>query len=368
MRIHVYPGDRGGCGHYRMIWPAQAAIDQGHDVHLFLPDTEEAQIRAKMRRMEHGEVVVGVDPPECDVAVFQRPLDKALAETIPFLQEAGIGVVVEIDDDFHAVDPRNIAWSNTVGKVKNTTHKNNLARACSVADVVTMTTPALARRYGGERSVIIPNYVPERYLSIPQSPLYDFARVGWSGSIETHPNDLQEMGGAIPRLLRERLMEFRVVGTGVGVASRVGIPADYEMPTTGWVDLQDYPDYMADIDVGLVPLQLNPFNEAKSWLKGLEFAALGSPFVASPTEPYRNLFEQYGIGAIARKSKHWYGAIKSQMDDPVELGQEYRHKVDLNDLVIERRVQEWVDAWTLAGERRVDAIVARRNHVDGYAR
>ena len=35
-----------------------------------------------------------------------------------------------------------------------------------------------------------------------------------------------------------------------------------------------------NITVGMVPLALTPFNQAKSYIKGLEFAARGVPFVA----------------------------------------------------------------------------------------
>jgi hypothetical protein len=41
------------------------------------------------------------------------------------------------------------------------------------------------------------------------------------------------------------------------------------------------------IHVGLVPLTRGPFNEAKSYLKGLEYAAAGIPFIATPTEEYQ---------------------------------------------------------------------------------
>ena len=55
-----------------------------------------------------------------------------------------------------------------------------------------------------------------------------------------------------------------------------------------------YTSSVAELGVGLVPLLDSAFNRAKSWLKGLEYAALGVPFVASPTPEYVKLA---GLGA-----------------------------------------------------------------------
>lgn len=365
MKIHVYPGDAGGCGYYRLIWPALAAKAQGHDIEVFLPQTENAQLRARMVMEDGQEVVVGVEPPDCDVIVMQRPLSAKLTQTIPFLQEAGKAVVVEIDDDFHAIDPRNGSWKNSNGKIDPQTSKNNLMRACQMADVVTVTTQALLNRYGCGHGVIIPNYVPERYLSVKPNRAPDGNIViGWSGSVTTHPNDLQQMGAAVPNVLRQYPnTRFSVVGTGVGVHERVGLPADYDLQPTGWVEIEDYPQAMANIDVGLVPLDNTPFNQAKSWLKGLEFAALGVPFVASATDPYIGLRSQYGIGEWVAKRQKWTPALRRLVPEAWETGQAARQQVDRMDLIIERRVDEWVGAWSEALERRARDILGRRNIV-----
>ena len=54
------------------------------------------------------------------------------------------------------------------------------------------------------------------------------------------------------------------------------LPRLAEAPTaTGWVELDEWPDAFGALDVGIVPLAPNRFNEAKSSLKMLEMAAVG---------------------------------------------------------------------------------------------
>ena len=71
---------------------------------------------------------------------------------------------------------------------------------------------------------------------------------------------------------------------------------------------------MAELSVGLVPLIDSPFNRAKSWLKGIEYAALGVPFVASPLPEYRKLAD-LGAGVLADSPQEWYEAIDMLLTD-----------------------------------------------------
>jgi hypothetical protein len=70
------------------------------------------------------------------------------------------------------------------------------------------------------------------------------------------------------------------------------------------------------IDIGIVPLNPNQFNEAKSNLKGLEYALSGIPFVASDTQEYRDLADM-GVGRIAKSNKDWLKHLKQLLDPEV---------------------------------------------------
>lgn len=362
MRVHVHASDEGGCGYYRMIWPAQtvAAADPDIEVSVIRPDSEEARLRLQCRdavRMKatgqivrERQVIDLEEVPECDVLVLQRPLLSDLADVIPVLQRHGIAVVVEVDDDFHAIHPRNQAYVWCHPKSSPDRNYLHLERACHHADLVTVSTPALARRYGRHgRVAVVPNYLPRAWMNVHPEREPGKVRVGWSGTVESHPTDLQQTGGAVARIARGREdVEIVCVGTGVGVANHLQIES---VKASGWVSIEAYPAAMAQVDVGIVPLDQSPFNEAKSWLKGLEFAAAGTPFVASPTQQYRALADA-GIGLLAKNAHQWESRLRRLVDDPswrAEYGLQCRERV-LEGFLIDQHAHLWRDAWQRARE------------------
>lgn len=287
--------------------------------------------------------VISASDPGCDVLVLQRPLHYNLAEIIPQIQKHGVRVVIELDDDFENIHPQNIAYKGAHPRYSPERNWKFLRQACELADAMVVSTPAL-QRYKPDAVTVVPNFVPERYLQYDYWTTFD--TLGWSGSIDTHPGDLRVVGNSVARLVNQDTYRLRVVGTGKGVAEAFGVSAD-NMQTTGWVDIEDYPDEMRRVGIGVVPLIPSPFNEAKSWLKGLEWASLGVPFVASPTAEYAKLKHMYGIGEIAVNPKEWAKKVSSLHH---EDGHHNRNMVDKHDLVIERQASLWYNAWV--GETR----------------
>lgn len=345
MKAAVYPADVGGCGYYRVINATEELIRQGHDIDLVMPnEPAERQMQAAWRERFDGVAeLVDVIVPDVDVVVFQRPLRGYMTEAIRILQQRGIRVVVEIDDDFTSISKRNVSYRSVDPKQSPARNWAHLAEACSLADLVTVSTPRLAEVYGAHGRVrIVPNYIPAAYLDAWRED-HDGMYVGWSGSTETHPDDLQVTGGGVARAIERCGATMAIVGTGRGVKDAMGLNT---IPMScGWRQLDDYPDAIAQFDVGIVPLEASPFNEAKSWLKGLEYAAVGVPFVATPTGPYRALAEM-GAGLLAETPRQWEGIVKRLLRDD-----DYRHKVAAQGrsvaarMTVEAHAHEWWDAW-----------------------
>lgn len=344
MRVLIFAADTHRCG-YRLIWPGRALAAAGHDVEVLTredrpPSTEPA-------RWQGWE--------DLDVAVFQRPLQRRWLGSIERFQACGVTVVVDIDDDFQALPPGNAVWDGVHPATSPDCNPHHLAEACRRADWVTVTTEALAQRYGRPGRVsIVPNHVPAAYLDVPDRVAHEGLWIGWTGAVSSHPGDLDVTRGAVARAATAAGAELHVVGPGDGVAKALG--AD-EVTATGYVPLAHYPYEMAQLDVGIVPLKASAFNEAKSYLKGLEFAALGVPFVASPTGPYRQLTEWAGI--LARKPREWYMAVRM-------LAESANARADLAGSgrawaatqTVEGNVGQWWDAWTTARERSTRKVPA----------
>jgi glycosyltransferase involved in cell wall biosynthesis len=117
--------------------------------------------------------------------------------------------------------------------------------------------------------------------------------------------------------------------------------------------LADYPQGVAKITVGIVPLLESKFNDAKSYLKGMEYAACGVPFVASPTPEYR-LLNNEGLGLLATdKSKSWKRHVKRVLETPAmqqEMGG-YGREVIARYHTYEGNAWRWAEAWEEARRR-----------------
>lgn len=316
MRICVVPSDNGGCGQYRLRWPAEALIAQGNDS-IVLSDQAEDQ---------SGK--------DFDVVVVQRPARRAMLEHIQVLQAAGVAVVVDMDDDFSAIPFNNVTYRGFHPKYSPDSNRDIIAQACRIADLVTVSTPALAHKYGAHGRVrLLRNYIPRWYLDVQPHP--SSAMCGWSGAVETHPDDLQVTRGAL------NSFPFKVIGKGNGV--RQALNLDTEPEATGWLDIHgDYQQAVASLSVGIVPLVDNAFNRAKSWLKGLEMAALGVPFVASPTPEYQQLFQKGG-GRLAKRQRDWRGEVRQLLADPE--GSRLSGIEAAKVLTIEKNAWRWAEAW-----------------------
>ena len=351
-RVVVYPSDLGGCGHYRCIWPGRALQAEGVDVDVVVPnEPQERQLRAQWRERHDGVTeIIDVIPPDADVVVMQRPIDRHRVEAIGHLQRHGRRVVVEIDDDFDAIHPRNIAWPKLQPHISADRNRNWLHRACELADMVVVSTPALAARYGRHGRVrVVRNRIPARYLTVEGEQRTDGQLyVGWSGSIETHPDDLQVMGGGLAQALRSTGAQLAIVGTGRGVRKITGI--DHQPLACGWRPLPEYPEALAQFDVGIVPLNDTPFNRAKSWLKGLEMAAVGVPFVASPLPEYVELGAAHELLTSPAEWKR--GIRRLLLDEQLRADVAGRGRELAARHTVQEHAHEWWEAWTASLDRQ----------------
>lgn len=347
-RVLVHPADDSGCGHLRMIWPAAQAAAAGLDVtvaDMHIEVTHRGPIQNGRRP------VIGIECPDTDVVVVQRPLNADLVEALELMQAAGIAVVVDLDDDFSAVSRNNIAWSSCHPRFSPHENTNWLARACRHADLVTVTTQALADRYGAHgRCLVLPNYLPADIAGGgAAAPLLDRPPViGWTGNTRTHPNDLQVTRGAVARVVRDTDATVAVVGYPDRVDTNLGLPAG-TTEACGWLPFTDYHrSLVGAFDIGIVPLEDTAFNAAKSSLKALELAAAGAAVVASPT-PDNQRVAADGVCLIASKPKHWEATLRRLVVDRayrVDVAAAAQAGVARH--TIEEHGWRWAEAWAIA--------------------
>lgn len=349
IRVALLPADEGGCGLHRIINPGRVVQNMDDSgVSVFYG-------KGLTVKFDWQRNVVEVPPIHADVVVLQRPMDIETVQAIPMIQAQGVAVVCELDDDIELTDPENRAYPAVHPASSPRTNWAYLKQAMALADLVTVSTPALTRYAPHGRVRVIPNFVPRWLLELGEKKEpTDRVAVGWTGTVDTHPKDLYEPGWGVARALEETGAPFHIVGDGLHVKERLGLLDEPEV--LGWVPIRDYPAQLRDaFEIGIVPLDRTRFNDAKSALKGLEMGALGIPYVATPTAEYRRIFEQDGIGVLAKKPRDWRIALMNLIKD-----ESYRNEVRERTLVgirsrhvLEDHAWLWAEAWA-------DALTVRR--------
>lgn len=345
MRVYVYPAGLDGCGYYRLIWPAQALIAQGHDVRVVMPNERDDERYQLTARLHGDEIVDAIIPEDADLLVLQRVTHRNLARAIPFIRAKGVAVVVDMDDDLTRIHPQNpaYAWLHP----DNRTEHNwvNASLACRNATWVTTSTPALQRVYAAHgRGSVLYNMLEDRAFGLAGTA--DTGSFGWTGNLRSHPDDPRVTGNTVARLVNEGF-PFYMVGNPGGVAKEFRIRED-QVGTSGVVDSTVWLEVLSALHVGMAPLADSSFNAAKSWLKPLELSARGVPTVMSPRAEYRRIHE-LGVGVLAPRPKDFYREIRRLLTDDAWHAEVRERSLEaVRPLTVGANAWRWAEAWATA--------------------
>ena len=327
-----------------MIWPAEALIAQGHNVHVVKPDERDRMLQGSMR----GDKMVDVNiPRDADVIVLQRVVHRYIVQAIQLIRKKRVAVIVDIDDDLTCIHPANPAFTlfHPNSGDPNYSWQNTL-HAAEIATIATVSTPALVQRYGRRGNAhVLYNGVPARMLDVPR---VDSDVIGWAGSVPSHPTDLQAMGPA-PAQLIQAGCRWRIAGPIVGVHEALGVPTTTNIESTGVIpNIYHWPLAVASLGIGVAPLADTRFNSAKSWLKMAEYAAAGVPCVGSPRAEYVRL-NKLGVGWLAKTPNDWKTKLRTLVESQTareELSE--RGRFVMQEYTIERTAWRWMETWQRA--------------------
>ena len=296
-----------------------------------------------------------------ETVVLNRPLDAGIAEQVRLWRAEGRRVVVDLDDDFDAVVPEH--------RIHGRYTTEFLHQACYWASAVTCSTPALAERYGYGHGEVLRNCIPESYLSVTRrSRVPGYIElggvldnsvgtwVGWYGSLGSHPRDPAAAGRGVGDALNPHPdVEFVFAGPGKD-APQLAELFGLQRPVRelGFFSMLGLIQIISEFDIGIVPLEINPFNEAKSYLKGLEFAAVGVPVIASPTPEYIRMAAQGGCVTAARRDDWWLWLRELIRQPEIRAEHAARGRAWAAEQTYEKHAGLWRAVWYADGQASAD--------------
>jgi Glycosyl transferases group 1 len=329
--------------HYRLALPAAALLGAGHQ--CWLGSAVITGRGAPVGVLPNGDLAS-----ELDLIVLQPGLGQDLATQIQSAQRYGCRVVVDLDD---------WAWdvpeSNQARRDPNFERSlEALYRTVMAADLVTVSTPYLAERLGEWPAPppvrVLRNAIDLSGWGDPET-VSDGPVIGYAGNMNEHAEDVALLRPWLGRFLERHDLRLVHVGAHPNVpplAQLAGLPPTrvVERPGVAWAKYRELRP-MAGMDVGLVPLADRPYNQAKSALKGMEYATCGVPFLASRSPEYEwfDAGVPVGDGLGNQDSEAWEEAL-TRLLDPIErvrAAEAGRRRVSLESSEV--RGDEWVTVY-----------------------
>jgi glycosyltransferase involved in cell wall biosynthesis len=220
--------------------------------------------------------------------------------------------------------------------------------AAQTADRVVAGNPVLAE-WADKHSpdvVVIPSCVaPDRYRRKTDYTLGDPPRLGWIGSAGNEVY-LELVGSALREVHRRTGARLTLIGT---TRPSLGELEDM-IDRVAWSESAQH-ELLAELDIGLAPVPDELYERGKSGYKLLQYAAAGTPVVASPVGVNREILSVLGMPA-AEDSNEWADAILDLLARPAEararLGARARELTELH-YSFDAWLPRWREAMGLSG-------------------
>jgi glycosyltransferase involved in cell wall biosynthesis len=246
---------------------------------------------------------------DIDIIIMQRIMHGQLTQDLMSANNRQKPVISDLDDWYWGLHQDNQAWKNLQAASGSDENLDNYKANICLSDVVVTSTPFLYNKLTDDFGIkkdkvrIIENRVnTEAYKRKPLSTKKPV--VGWVGSVNHRSADLE----VVSEVFKDgyyRMHHSGATGYPPTMADKIGIDSGRVSQSPMYDPYLYGQKAFTSFDIGIAPLNDIPFNHAKSWIKAIEYAAAGIPFICSDVSEYRRLHETYGIGRLASTTEEW---------------------------------------------------------------
>lgn len=267
-----------------------------------------------------------------DVIVVQRhmlPHKTAAEQLVTYCQHKGIKLVYETDDDLYNIFKKRDIYGSY--------HKDALEALMVVtekADVVITSSPLLQKQIqqDNHNTLCIPNALDEQIWLTQQNGQFiqpqprqpdDKIRILYMGT-KTHTEDLKIVKKAYQQIKEKygNRVVLEIVGGVPDGTAIFGDVIEVEYAHFGNGQLDDYCQFVNWIrehnrwQLGIIPLQINEFNRKKTYIKFLDYAALGIAAICTNIDPYREVVRNGENGLLINNdTQAWYQTMCQLIED-----------------------------------------------------
>ena len=236
-----------------------------------------------------------------DIVIVQRNvIIDGVLDAMRYFQGMGKPCAVDLDDAYHM-----LPWSNPAHRfwIENTAHLAEppidiLEKALALSDgLIAPNRLLLSDWQHATRGYYVPNYargqwwmdLPTRAELKAKLDLGDRIVIGWGGSVSHYDSwwgsGLREAATRISA--KHPRVTWLICGNDPRVYQMLPVPSDQKRLQPGVLP-QEWPKIVQSFDVGVAPL-FGPYDQRRSWIKGLEYGLAGVPWIGTIGEPYRDL-------------------------------------------------------------------------------
>lgn len=309
MKIAMYWTQHPATAKYRMIDYAKELQKLGHDVAIFprwepnVESTWQFDWPKNRQLLDEIETLFAA----ADISIFQRVTTPETVALITALRWKHLKpVVMELDDDFTAVDPDNPGY---IGTAPGSMGQDVGAMQLNLSDAIIVSTEHLKNKYNFGNTYVLPNgVVPSEWAALKKPKPHSKVRIGWEGGA-AHGRSLTMIADAIDEiaLMFPKKVEFVFMGGYLDWMSD-------KYTCIKATSIDKFPQALRDLglDIGIAPLKDSEFNRAKSNLRWLQYSMLGIPTIASNVGPYKSI-----IGFKANEVDEWVTEMAKLVKDKI---------------------------------------------------